>query len=430
MIQIYRILFPILSILLSPYYLRRMFRRGGYGKKILYRLGYWPKLPKKDPRRRRIWIQAVSVGELFSISKMLMELLNDPSVEIILSGTTSTGLNLAEQYYGTRALAQGPFPLDWLPFSRRAWKSIDPDLAILVDSELWPEHFRQANQRKVPVLVINARLSDRSYSRLGSSSIAKSLLIPSNLLVLAASERQRKRWLELGVQKQNLQVSGNLKIDAIDFKRLASEERETLKKEFGFSSESLVLAGISTWPGEEKMLLEIVQTLRLENLDIRLLLIPRHAERSLEIKKILDASPLSHHLRSSSHLAPPDNLVYLADTTGELSRLIQVTDFAFMGKTLPPNRGGQNPIEPIALGIPLVVGPNHENFQETCSEMFTHGAAQPGESSNQVISELIHLAKNLELREKFSQSAKTWIDRQGTPTRFTLEFIRTILSNR
>ena len=81
---------------------------------------------------------------------MLMELLSDPSVEIILSGTTSTGLNLAEQYYGNRALAQGPFPLDWQPFSGRAWRRIDPDLAILVDSELWPEHFRQAKQRKVP----------------------------------------------------------------------------------------------------------------------------------------------------------------------------------------------------------------------------------------------------------------------------------------
>ena len=404
-----------------------MFRRGGYGKKIPYRLGYWPKLPKKVSGRKRIWIQAVSVGELSSISRMLLELLNDSSIEVVLSGTTSTGLNLADRYYGKRALAQGPFPLDWLPFSKRAWKRIDPDLAILVDSELWPEHFRQANYRKVPLLIINARLSDRSFSRLRSSPFARSLLIPSNLMVLAASERQRKRWLELNVREDNLQVSGNLKIDAIDFKKLESDEKDTLRKEFGFSSQSLVMAGISTWPGEEKMLLEIVQRLRLENRDVRLLLVPRHAERRMEVKKVIQSSSLPHHLRSASHLAPPENVVYLADTTGELSRLVQVADFAFIGKTLPPNHGGQNPIEPIALSIPLVVGPNYQNFQETCTEMFARGAAQPCETSNQVVAELLELADNPKKREELSHASEAWVEAQGSPTRFTLNFIREML---
>ena len=119
-IWIYRILYPVLSLLLAPYYLRRMIRRGGYGRKVSYRIGLWPKLPPKKKGVRRIWIQAVSVGELSSIGKLLENLLANPKVEIVLSGTTSTGLSIAEEKYGSKVLAQGPFPLDWLPFSKSA----------------------------------------------------------------------------------------------------------------------------------------------------------------------------------------------------------------------------------------------------------------------------------------------------------------------
>ena len=127
------------------------------------------------------------------------------------------------------------------------------------------------------------------------------------------------------------------------------------------------------------------------------------------MKKVIQSSSLPHHLRSASHLAPPDNVVYLADTTGELSRLVQVADFAFIGKTLPPNHGGQNPIEPIALSIPLVVGPNYQNFQETCTEMFARVAAQPCETSNQVVAELLELAGNPKKREELSHASKAWV---------------------
>ena len=181
MIWFYRLLYPFLTLLLSPYYLRRMLKRGGYGRKLGYRLGLWPKLPPKKKGVSRIWIQAVSVGELSSIGKLLESLLADPEIEIVLSGTTSTGLAIAEEKHGGRLLAHGPFPLDWLPFSRLAWSRIRPDLAITVDSELWPEHMHQAKSHGVPLIIANARLSDRSFNRLRFFRFLHGILLPPSL---------------------------------------------------------------------------------------------------------------------------------------------------------------------------------------------------------------------------------------------------------
>ena len=161
---------------------------------------------------------------------------------------------MASQKYGHRVLGHGPFPLDWLPFSRKVWRTIEPDIAILVDSELWPEHFNQAKKRNIPLLIINARLSDRTFSRLSSPWLkwTHPLIFPPNLSVIAASERQHARWLELSFPSDRVQVSGNMKIDAIDQSQIDNETRINFRRELGFSNDTLVVAGVSTWPGEEK----------------------------------------------------------------------------------------------------------------------------------------------------------------------------------
>ena len=241
-----------------------MLTRGGYSKKLEYRLGFWPTLPAKKKKCKRIWIQAVSVGELLSIQKFLISLIKDSRVEIVLSGTTSTGLKIAEQKYSKNILASGPFPLDWWPFSFLAWRRIKPDMVISVDSELWPEHMQQAKKRNVPFCIINGRLSNRSYKRLRYARLLRKLLIPDNLHVLASSEEQKKRWCNIGLNKNRVTSTGNLKIDAISIRPPKTEEKNNLKKEMGFPENSIILDGITTWPGEEKFLLDSIQKIRNE----------------------------------------------------------------------------------------------------------------------------------------------------------------------
>lgn len=407
-----------------------MLKRGGYGRKLGYRLGLWPKLPPKKKGVSRIWIQAVSVGELSSIGKLLESLLADSETEIVLSGTTSTGLIIAEEKHGGRLLAQGPFPLDWLPFSRLAWSRIRPDLAITVDSELWPEHMHQAQSHGVPFVIANARLSDRSFNRLRFFRFLHGILLPPSLRILASSEKQHDRWLSLGLDSDQVKVTGNLKVDSVSQSPPTRETKQKLKSEFGFSEKSFVLVGVSTWPGEEEALLRSIEELRKENFDACLLLIPRHAERRQEIRKLISASGLPFAQRSESRRAHSGTVVYLADTTGELPKLIGAGDIAFLGKTLPPNNGGQNPIEPVSSGLPLVVGPAYQNFRESCAELFSHGAAFKAQKKEEAQELIRQFAVNPKKKTKAREACFKWIGKQGSPTGTTLKIIQEILEKK
>ena len=427
MIFFYRIAFPLFALFLCPYYLRRMWQRGGYGHNFFHRLGLWPDLPRKNPQAKRIWIQAVSVGELSSIQKLVDLLSPDERIELVLSSTTSTGLIFAESNFSRQTLSIGPFPLDWWPCSSLAWARIRPDMVITIDSELWPEHFEQARIRGVPVLVLNARLSDRTYSRLSQSFLARSFLLPKGLEILTTSERQRARWIDLGVDPKHLQTAGNLKVDSALHQTVLPQRREALCREFGFKHDSFVIAGISTWPGEEELLIDTVLELGKAGTDARLLLVPRHAERRKQIAKMLENSGLPYQMRSENKQGQPGTIVYLADTTGELAELIHSADLGWIGKTLPPNRGGQNPIEPISIGLPLVTGPNYQNFRETCGDLLLHDAIVETSSEKHAKKALLELANHPDQRKLLASRAHSWRDKQGSPSSHSLTRIYQIL---
>ncbi len=406
-----------------------MLRRGGYTKNFLYRFGFWPKLPPKNNSKKRIWIQAVSVGELSSIHFLLESLFKEPDVEIVLSGTTSTGQKIARQKYSEYVLSLGPFPLDWFPFSWFAWSIIKPDLAICVDSELWPEHMNQAKNRKVPFLILNGRLSDRSFKRLNSLGIFRSIIIPNHIFVIASSEKQRKRWIQIGVNTEKCLSLGNLKVDMAPYAKPAQTTKNQIKQNLGFANSSIVLAGISTWPGEEKLLLDSLSKIRKQSTDLRLLLIPRHAERGKEIMGAINSFPFNSRRRTNKNKDKNDCIVYLADTTGELNFLIKCADFAFLGKTMPPRHEGQNPIEPAAAGLPLVMGPRCTNFSEISKELIQCGAAIEAFSPIEVEQLVSKLAKEKDIRDSMSKAGLDWREKQGSPSQKTLNQIKKILSD-
>ena len=151
------------------YYALRMLRRGGYGNQFFYRLGFWPQLPPKRKNITRIWIQAVSVGELSSLAKLLDFLLSNPSIEVVFKRNHQHWLkNGFPKNTVIECLDMVPFLWTGFLFPEKVWRTIEPDIAILVDSELWPEHFEIRRKRNIPLLIINARLSDRTFSRLSS----------------------------------------------------------------------------------------------------------------------------------------------------------------------------------------------------------------------------------------------------------------------
>ncbi|MFI5358223.1 MAG: 3-deoxy-D-manno-octulosonic acid transferase, partial [Opitutales bacterium] len=343
MLWLYRLLFLPALLLSAPFYLRRMRRRGGYGQNFRQRFGCLDALPPAAPGTKRIWLQAVSVGEMLAIDPMLEALRRGGDTEIYLTTTTSTGYQMARDRYRDFTVGIGYFPIDWWPFSARAWRAVRPDLVILTEGERWPEHIHQAARRGVPVLSVNARLSDRSFRRMNRVRWSVRTLLGGITRVLAASAHEAERFAALGVPAERITVTGNIKLD-VAIPPLTAEAGARLRRELGLPPGTPVLMGSSTWPGEEEALVQVLQQAREAGLACALLLVPRHAERRSEIEAGLRRSGLRWHFRSRG-AAPAEVDVAVGDTTGEMRNFLQLAEVVFVGKSLPPHAEGQTPVE-------------------------------------------------------------------------------------
>ncbi len=417
MIWLYRLLFPPALLLAAPFYLWRMRRRGGYRRHFTQRFGATPPLPPKTPGTPRVWLQAVSVGELLALGPLL-EGLRAAGAEIYLTTTTSTGYAEARGRYSPLVLALGYFPADCWLFSRRAWAAVQPDLVVLMESERWPEHLAQARARGVPVVCVNARLSDRSHRRLRRARPLAGLFFDGVTRVLASSAQDAERFRELGVPEEKLGLTGSLKLD-VDIPLLGDAEKSRLRSALGLPPAGLVLLGSSTWPGEEATLLQTLAAARARGLAVSLLIVPRHAERREEIRPVLERSGLRFHFRLKGD-APGEVDVAVGDTTGELRKLTQLADLVFVGKSLPPHDGGQTPIEAAILGRPLLHGPRMSNFREITRALDATGAAREVEHASALIEACVELLGDATRRERMSAAARAWAEASRGATARTL----------
>jgi 3-deoxy-D-manno-octulosonic-acid transferase len=408
MMCLYRLLFLPALLLALPYYLLRMWRRGGYRKDFQHRLGRFHRLPSPSAKVRRFWLQAVSVGEVLAIGPLIDALQAHGDVEIVLTTTTSTGYAEARKRYSETVLAIGLFPLDFWLFSRWAWQRIQPDAVLLTESELWPEHLHQAQCHKVPAFLINARLSDRSYRRYQKLRPLAQGLIHKLEHVFTASEPDQARFLELGAESARTTCTGNIKFDVPLPALLTEPERQRLHEALGFPEGDAILLGSSTWPGEEACLIRTQQALLQSGIACSLLLVPRHAERGDEIAQLLKQQPLSWQQRSKGSTSAHSVRIHLADTTGELTQLSQLADLAFIGKSLPPNNGGQTPIEAAGLGIPLLMGPHMNNFKSVASSLLAAGAACSVTDADDLQRECQRLLSDAKVRTDMQHAAQAW----------------------
>ena len=410
MIWIYRLLFLPLFLISCPYYFGRMIKRGGYAKDFTHRFGCVPVLPPRREGVHRVWIQAVSVGETEAVAPLLRELKSRGNVEVILTTTTSTAYKIIREKYADLVAAYACFPMDFLPFSAKAWRRFDPSVAVLMEGELWPEHLTQAKKRGVPVFVVNARLSDKSFRRYRAAGALARWVLGQVRFICAGTQNDFDRFRALGVPADKIAFTGNMKFDVASGETFSEADAAELKKELGFPADAPVLLGSSTWPGEEAMLLETFAEARKRFPDLRLLICPRHAERRAEIVEILEKTSWKWFLRSRTKPEdiPADADVCVADTTGELRKLTHLAQLAFVGKSLPPNNGGQTPIECAALGVPLVYGPAMTNFKDVCRSLEDCGAAVKVRDAAGAQAKLLALLEDAPAREKMSASAQAW----------------------
>jgi len=334
--------------------------RGGWRE----RLGWVPLPASSSPR---LWVHAVSVGEVQLARQLLTELLGRrPDLEVLMTSTTRAGRRLALQARLPRTRVAA-LPLDAPIFVARALRRARPAALILIETEIWPNLIRQCRLQGVPVLIANGRISPRAfprYRRLGSL-LAGTLGRVSRFLMRSSEDAER--ILALGAPAPCTEVTGNLKWD------LAPPPREaaSIRRELGLQEDAPVLVAGSTFQGEETMVLEAWSAASREFPDLGLVLAPRHPRRFGQVAAILDARRIGYARRS--HPSPGTRRVVLLDTLGELRDLYAAGTVCFVGGSFV-QRGGQNLMEPAAAGRPVLFGPRTENFADAAQALLEAGA--------------------------------------------------------
>ncbi|MBP7949569.1 MAG: hypothetical protein KA004_07925 [Verrucomicrobiales bacterium] len=357
---VYNLLLPFVLLVLLPGSILKMRRRGGYGRNFWQRLGFLGRQLPVTGGPRPFWLHAVSVGEVNVARKLIREILRrEPERRIVLSTTTSTGHAVAVRDAPPQVTVIYS-PVDFLPVASRVLRRLQPEKIILVEAEVWPNLTALAKRRGIPLLLANARLSPRSERRYRRFRWAASTIFSLLDRVLVQFPEDAARWQGIGVRPGAVILTGSVKYDEPATKtERAVEFRAMLEALWGTPPPPMFL-GASTFPGEEELLGKTLLELRSEFPQLKAVLVPRHFERSPEVKLQLENLGLGVQLRTVSPLQPGAD-VLLVNTTGELRDWQQIPDVVVIGKSIL-STGGQNPVEAIAAGTPVIAGPHMENF--------------------------------------------------------------------
>jgi 3-deoxy-D-manno-octulosonic-acid transferase len=401
-LRLYNLCFPAAFLALLPGYLLRMFRRGGYREKFGQRFGrYSAGERQRFANGSWLWLHSISVGETLLALKLARQMRAvDPNTNIALSVTTSTGFAVAREA-ACEWLEVIYNPLDLLAFVRAALDVVRPKRLVFLEA-IWPNLLAEARRRDVAVAFV-PRLSPRSerrFRRIGGMVGPIFRLID----VLAVQEPEDvPRWEALGVDRSRIHVTGNAKFDyASGGGERVAEFRELLRK-LGVADDAPILLAGSTFAGEELILAKLYRELRDRFPTLFLILVPRHVERTPEI--LADLRPLDLRIALRSEEAKPTADVLVVNTTGELRDWYHLATVVFIGKSITAH-GGQNPVEPVMAGKPVVYGPNMENFAAIVARWREEEAAVQIRDEAELKEQLSDLLANASRRETLARRAR------------------------
>ena len=401
---LYNLLWPLGLACFLPGYFLKMVRRGGYREKFGQRLGIYDReLRVRLAKQRSTWFHAVSVGEVMIALKLAQQLRTlEPDVHCVLTTTTTTGFALANK--NAPPWIQVLYtPLDFWPVMRRAFSVICPARIILVEAEIWPNLAAEAHARRIPLVLVNARLSPRSERRFRRFRFFVAPTFRLLDLVCVQELEDADRWHRLGVERSRIWHTGSIKYDPADIDSNADVQGID---HLAVKPEPPVLFGGSTHRGEEELLGKVFLRLRQKFPSLCLFIAPRHVERVREIRAQLQALSLQVGLVSeaASHSETNPDCVLL-DRTGELQRWYGIATVVFVGKSLTA-QGGQNPVEPIIVGKPVIFGPHMENFATLAKTLVSKDGAIQVSDVDSLEQALGKLLRDGQARQRLVQNAR------------------------
>lgn len=438
-VWLYQLVFPLALLLAAPWWLLRMATTARYREGLTERLGWVPRrLHLHGDEREVIWVHAVSVGEVIAVLRLIAALDQQrPQARVLLSTTTRTGQQIARARLGTERVFYCPLDLGW---ATRAWlRALRPSLLVLVETEFWPSLLSGCFRRGIPVMVVNARISDRSWPRYHRLRALWRPFLRRLSAVLAQSEQDALRLRALGCVAA--EVAGNLKYD---LKADADAEvvalLRTWKSSAGKSSGGKLsttnpnrrwLVAGSTVDGEEQAILAAWPRLRAAHGDLLLLLAPRHPERFTAVARLLEESGIPWLRRSqltSAEQLHDEVEILLLDTIGELASAYSLAEVAFVGGSVA-RAGGHNPLEPALHEVPVVMGPHVENFRGIVADMQAENAIVITQTADfDAVSEaLLHLLTDRAAARAIGERARSVLARHSGATQRALRAIDKVM---
>ena len=422
-----RFLYSLLISLLSPLFVLRLLVKSV--NEPGYRRQWWRRFALGMPSRVRsgdglIWVHAVSVGELLAVAPLVERMLQEwPDKAVLITNTTPTGSEQTQKLFGGR-VEHTWFPFDTPLVTGAFLRHWSPQLVVMVETEIWPNIMASAREQGIPVALVNARLSARSargYARLGEFTRQT---LKGFSLIAAQSKSDDRRFRRIGADPDAMQVVGSIKFD-IDLAARRGQ-LEVIKSELGSDIKSRPLwAAASTHPGEEQLVIDAYQALRQRGIATRLLLAPRHPNRTGDIIKLLEKAGLSYQRRSERVAVNVDTDVLIIDTLGELSAFLGLADAAFIGGSLVP-RGGHNPIEAAAWGCAVITGPHVINFATIVRDMERGGAIRVVVDQEELADRLASVWEG-DKQDSDAKRAQTFIETRRGATRRQLDLLKALL---
>lgn len=431
MFILYDIIFILFALFYLPIYiLRRKFHPG-----FLMRLGIYPEKIKKQLREARpIWLHAVSVGEVLA-SRMLLDGLHSeyPGKQILISTVTPTGNKIAFSIAKERDFVIY-LPLDVSFIVKYVLSFINPSVFIIAETEIWPNLISCLKKRNIPVIVVNARISDGSYrGYLLIKFLLKPILDKINLFCVQ-TKADSLRLLNLGAGKERIKITGNMKFDTTDYTDLnpclsAGTDYTDWRLKLNLKDTDKLLVAGSTHPGEEEIILDVYRELLAEFPGLKLLIAPRHPQRSREIERLAlnyGFGAIFISVPRPWPLVPGPAAVFILDTIGQLMNFYAIADIVFIGGSLI-KRGGHNILEPAVYGKPIIFGPWMFNFRDIASLFLEHKASLLVHSEGELKEGMKNLLNNPAAAQELGLRAKELIvQNQGAAIR-NLENIKNYL---
>jgi 3-deoxy-D-manno-octulosonic-acid transferase len=422
---VYSALLLAVLILGAPYWLLRMATSGRYRAGLWGRLGRVPQgLRTAVAGRDVVWVHAVSVGEVLAATRLVAELtetLGDGWI-VVVSTTTATGQALARERFGAERAFFYPLDIGWAV--RAYLKALRPKMLVLMENELWPRMLVECERTSVPVVVVNARVSDRSFARGVRMRALWGRMLRRVALFLVQSEEDARRLVAMGASKERVQVSGNLKYDV-----RAKEASETTRRVSSLLSGARLIVAGSTLAGEEETLLAAWPAIQKAVPDAALLIAPRHPDRFDEVLGLIRKCGYpffrcSHLLRDTEPIF--GGTLLLLDTIGDLASIYGIATVAFVGGSLVA-KGGHNPLEPAQFAVPVVMGPSYENFRDVVERMQRADGIRILKDAEELEPALIELLKDREMASAMGERGREVFEAQAGATKRTVDALLVLL---